>query len=63
MEGFTWFVLIVLRTGGTENGAEEQGCGQAARPAGETEAAAYRATLAKAQYRLAGLARLVLDSL
>ena len=44
-KGFTRFVLTVLSAGGTENGAEEQG---SARSVGETEAAAYGATLAKA---------------
>lgn len=45
MKGFTRFVFLVLRAGGTENGAEEQG---SARPVGESEAAVYGATLAKA---------------
>lgn len=44
MEGFTRFVLIVLRSGSTENGAEEPA---SARTVGETEAAAYGATGAK----------------
>lgn len=35
MEGFTAFVLIVPRAGSTEDGAEEQGYGQAARSVGE----------------------------
>lgn len=47
MEGFTVFVLIVLRAGSTENGAEEQGYGKTARSVLETEAAAYGAILAK----------------
>jgi hypothetical protein len=54
MEGFTRFVFLVLRAGGTENGAEEQG---SARLVGETEAAVYGVHWPRLQYRLAGLAR------